>query len=85
MNIPQEIFVLLADADGTMHSQDEPFGVAVTTEAEAKRFVSEGKFGYSHSYRKLSIFTNKDEAIKHHLDNFEKMLYEEFNITPPQK
>jgi hypothetical protein len=60
----KEVYVLLADGDGTMRSTEEPFGVAVTTEAEAKRFVIEGKVGYSHSYAKLTIFENKDEAIE---------------------
>ena len=59
----KEVFVLLADGDGTMRSIDQPFGVAVTTEAEAKRYVKEGKVGYTHSYEKVTIFDNKDEAI----------------------
>jgi len=49
------IYVLLADGDGTMRSIDTPFGVAVTTEKEAKRFVEEGRVGYTHSYAKLTI------------------------------
>ena len=61
----QEVYVLLADGDGTMRSNDTPFGVAVTTEDEAKRFVAEGKFGYSHSYEKVKIFETKDEALDH--------------------
>jgi len=60
----QEVYVLLADGDGTMRSSNEPFGVAVTTKEEAKRFIKDGGVGYTHSYSKLTIFENKDEAIK---------------------
>lgn len=61
----KEVYVLLADGDGTtMRSIDTPFGVAVTTEVEAGRFVKEGHVGYTHSYAKIRIFTDKDEAIK---------------------
>ena len=58
------IYLLLSDGDGTTFSVDRPFGVAVTTEEEAKRFVKEGKFGYTRSYEKITIFDNKDDAIK---------------------
>jgi hypothetical protein len=59
----QIVYVLLADGDGTMKSSNEPFGVAVTSEDEAKRFVQEGGVGYRHSYSKLVVFDNKDIAI----------------------
>lgn len=71
----QEVFVLLADGDGTFRSTDTPFGVAVTTEAEAQRYVAEAeerdgrgarvgrRVGYSHSYEKVTIFEDKDKAI----------------------
>jgi hypothetical protein len=59
----KEIFILLADGDGTMRSCDEPFGVAVTTEDEAKRYVSEKGVGFTHSYCKVTVFDNKDEAL----------------------
>lgn len=61
----KEIFVLLADGDGTMRSQDTPIGVAVTTEEEAERFVKDGGVGYSHSYVKVQVFDNKDDALNH--------------------
>ena len=61
----KEVYVLMADGDGTMRSTDEPFGIAVTTEEEAKRYVKEGGVGYTHSYKKLAIFDNKDDGIKH--------------------
>lgn len=60
----RDIFLLLADGDGTTHSSDFEFGVAVTSESEAERFVSEGGVGYTHSYVKIRIFENKDEAIR---------------------
>lgn len=59
------VYVLMSDGDGTMCSSDKPFGICVTTEEEAKRFVEEGRCGYTHSYQKLAIFVNKDDAIKH--------------------
>lgn len=59
----KEIFILMADGDGTMRSRDIPLGVAVETEEEAKRFVQEGNVGYTHSYQKVTVFENKDEAL----------------------
>ena len=49
----KEVFVLLADGDGTMNSSDTPWGVAVTTEEEAQSYVKKGGIGYTHSYAKL--------------------------------
>lgn len=63
MIMPKDIYVLLADGDGTMHSQPEPFGVAVDTEDEAKRFVRMGKVGYSHSYAKVRVFSTFKEGV----------------------
>ena len=63
-NETQEVYVLLADGDGTMRSQDDPFGVAVSTEEEAIKYINEGGVGYSHSYQKLTIFKDKNKAIK---------------------
>ena len=57
------VYVLLADGDGTMHSGDTPFGVAVTSKEEADRFVAEGGVGYTHSYKTLKDFANKDDGI----------------------
>lgn len=62
---PQYVYVLLADGDGTMRSTDTPFGVAVDSEEEAKRFVADGGVGYTHSYEKLRVFSNKDNAVLH--------------------
>ncbi len=59
----KEVFVLLADGDGTWSSVATPFGVAVSTEEEAKRFVREGHVGTQQCYEKLMIFDNMDEAI----------------------
>lgn len=49
-----------------MHSRAEPFGVAVTTEEEAKRFIKEAKAAgwWSPEYEKVRIFKNKDDGIK---------------------
>ena len=65
----KEVYVLLADRDGTMRSSDEPFGVAVTSEEEAIRYMSEGGIGYSQSYTTITIFDNKDDAIKFKFPN----------------
>ena len=60
------VYVLLCNSDGTMRSIGyyKPFGVCVTSEEEAKKYVKEGGIGYEHSYEKLAIFETKDEAIK---------------------
>lgn len=60
----KEVYVLLADGDGTMRSGCDPFGVAVTTKEEAERYLKDGGVGFYHSYSKVRIFDNKDEAIK---------------------
>ena len=57
------VYVLLEDGDMTLRSQPTPFGVCVTTEEEAKKFV-EGKNKYYYKYEKLAIFDKTDEAIK---------------------
>jgi uncharacterized protein YerC len=58
------IYVLLADGDGTMRSIDEPFGVAVNTLEEAKRFKETGHVGYTHSYTRVRVFKNFEDGIK---------------------
>lgn len=58
------VYVLLADGDGTMRSIDEPWGVAVTTEEEARRYVKRGGIGYSHSYTKVRVFERYGDARK---------------------
>lgn len=65
MSAPGEIFVLLADSDGTTRSVDAPIGIAVTSEDEAKRFVRDGGVGYTHSYVKVLVFGDKDEGLAH--------------------
>lgn len=59
------VYVLMADGDGTLCSQDRPFGVAVTSKAEAERFVKEVNFGYTRSFRELAVFNTTEEAITH--------------------
>lgn len=59
-----EVFLLLSDNSGTTFSRPTPFGVAVTTEKEAKRFVKDG-YSYHDCYQKVVIFDNKDDALKH--------------------
>lgn len=57
-------FYVLLFGEGGILPRDEPFGVAVTTEEEAERYVAEGGVGYSHSYGEISVFDTKDAAIK---------------------
>ena len=62
------VYVLLADGDRTMRSSPEPFGVAVTTVEEAKRFLKDSikteSDQHFYGYAKLKVFTNKDDALK---------------------
>ena len=60
----KEIYVLLADGDGTMRSIDEPWGAAVKTEKEANKYVNEANVGHTHSYIKVAIFKTYKEAIE---------------------
>lgn len=60
----KEVYILMADTDGTMRSSDSPIGVAVTSLEEAKRFVEDCDVGYSRSFQKISVYQNKDEAMK---------------------
>lgn len=76
-----EIYILKADVDGTMSSRDVPIGVAVTTEVEAKKYVEKGGVGYSHSYEKVTVFDNKDEALEFSLKDDRKFIQECLNNT----
>ena len=58
----KEIYILLADGDGTLRSIDTPWGAAVESEEEAKRYVTLGGIGYTHSYCKVKIFDSYEEA-----------------------
>lgn len=62
----KEVFVLLTDSDGMMRSKDEPFGYAVTSEEQAKRFAKLGGYGYSHSYQRLLVFDTPEEVKTHY-------------------
>lgn len=57
------VYVLLADGDGTLHSINEPWGVAVKTEEEAKRYVKKGGVGYTHGYFKCRVFDSFEDGI----------------------
>lgn len=56
------VWVLLADGDGTMRSVDEPWGVAVSTEEEAKRYAGKGGVGYTHSYARLAVYDDYEQG-----------------------
>lgn len=60
----KEVYVLLSDGDGNMHSIDVLWGAAVTTEKEAKAYVAKGGIGYTHSYEKVEVFESYEEARK---------------------
>jgi len=68
----EEVFVLLADGDGTTRSRPTPFGVAVRSEEEAKafKFNEESNVGYSHDYEKVTLFDKTKEGVhwKYHGD-----------------
>lgn len=60
-----KVFVLLLDQDGTMHSSPEPFGAAVKTEDEAKKFQRDFPASeYSKGYAEVQIFDSTDAAIE---------------------
>lgn len=65
----QEVFVLLVDDSGTMRSKPEPFGVAVTSEAEAKAFAANKSFGYGVAYERVKIFDSTAEALQYAMKN----------------
>lgn len=70
-----KVYVLLADTDGTMRSQDEPFGVAVTSENEAKKFVSDCNFGYTRSYKELIVFDDYKKSVDYYIDQFVQPIF----------
>jgi hypothetical protein len=57
-----EVFVLLGNSSGTSFSIDEPIGIAVKTETEAKKYVERGGICYSHSYVKVQVFDSLEEG-----------------------
>jgi len=61
---PREFYLLKSDGDGTMHSVCVPFGYAVETEEEAKAFVRDANFGYSHDYMKITVLDTWKECVK---------------------
>jgi len=59
----EEFYVLLGDSDGTLSSSIEPWGAAVRTEVEAKRYCREGNIGaYGRGYSKIKVFNTFEEA-----------------------
>ena len=57
------LYVLTADFSGTMRSSQQPIGLAVTSEEEAKRYVKDGGVGYSHGYEEVIVCVNKDAGL----------------------
>jgi hypothetical protein len=60
----KQVYLLLADGDGTLRSIDEPIGYAVKTEDEAKKFVEKGNIGYSRSYKKITICNDFETVME---------------------
>jgi hypothetical protein len=58
------VFVLLADTDGTLRSDAEPIGIAVTSEEEAKRYVREATVGYRHAYVRVVVVDDFAEGLR---------------------
>ena len=47
----------------TLTSGQNPFGVAISTKAEAEKFEEMEGFGYSRGYNKLTVFDTAEEAV----------------------
>jgi hypothetical protein len=66
----RDVFVLMADSDGTMRSTDECLGIAVDSEAQAVEFHKDENsalgIGYTQSYQKLKVFGTAEEAVNHY-------------------
>ena len=65
----KDVFVLLADFDGCMRSVDEPFGVAISSESEAKKFTEMKNFAYGVSYTKVRILSTLAQALEYYKKN----------------
>ncbi len=76
--IVKEIYLLTCDADGTMRSRNDSFGVAVTSQKEAEAFVNDHNYGYSQSYEKIAIFESTEEALAYDQTQLQKSLKEQF-------
>jgi hypothetical protein len=59
----QEVYLLTSDTNGTVLSGCDSIGVAVKTEEEAKKFLSEKSIGYENSYEKINIFETTNQAV----------------------
>ena len=66
-----KVYLLLSDSDGTMHSSPDPFGYAVKTEEEAKKFLG-CKFGYSQGYMIIDVVDTVDDMMEHYKDRQKK-------------
>lgn len=57
------IYLIMADTSGTTFSQEQPVGIAVTKEKEAKKLIKAGKFGYFQSYMPVKVFSSALQAL----------------------
>jgi len=56
----KKVYVLMSDGDMTLHSQPEPFGVAVTSEEEARKYAQTSE---NRDYQELAIFDDQELAV----------------------
>ena len=57
------VYLLMEDSDGTLGSIPEPWGAAVETEDEAKRYIALGGTGYPRWYQRIKIYQTFEEAM----------------------
>ena len=57
-----KVYLLKADFDGTLYSRCDSMGVAVSSEAEARKFVEESTLGYFRAYEEIEVFSTSEEA-----------------------
>lgn len=65
------VYILLEDGVYNTHSKPEPFGVGVTSEEEAKKFVS--AFPQGRSYQTVRIFDRTAQAMCYAFPNQENL------------
>lgn len=58
------IYILMADYNGSTFSHEQPIGLAVETEEEAKEFVNNSDEGYHRTFMKVDVYDNYKDAVK---------------------
>jgi hypothetical protein len=60
--MPQTIYLLKTDSDGTMRSIPREIGIALTSESEAELFKDRGACGYVNTYSKVLVYNTLEDA-----------------------